>query len=67
MKRKTLKMWLTIATILIGIVYCPIWIVSIIVRFIARLLLGISYVGLLQFSVAGDIFKTLFYWDDYRL
>lgn len=65
--KKSVKVWMTIATIVVGVIYTPAWLLAIVLRFIARFLLGISYAGLLKFRVSKDIFKSLFYWDDYRL
>lgn len=65
--KKSVKIWMVIATILIGAVYTPVWLMALFLRFVARFLLGISYAGLLKFGVSRDIFKSLFYWDDYRI
>lgn len=52
---------------LIGLLWSPIYIAAWLLRFVARLLLAISYVGLLNGKMAKGVFKSLFTWYDTRI
>lgn len=47
---------------LLGIVYAPIFLVSWLLHKVARLILAISYFGMLEKQVGKDILKSLFKW-----
>lgn len=46
--------------IIIGLIYSPIYIAAWLLRLVARLLLSISYFGLLQGKMGCQVFKSLF-------
>ena len=51
---------LIVLCIAVGVIYFPVYAASYILRVIARLLLGISYLGLLRLDMAKGVFKHLF-------
>lgn len=56
--KKTVKfIWL-----LLGVLYFPVYIVSWLLHKIARLILAISYFGMLEKQVGKDIISNLFSW-----
>ena len=48
---------------LAGLVYLPVFIAAWLLHIVARLLLSISYLGLLNASMARDVFKSIFKWN----
>lgn len=57
-----MKKILTLLWIAIGICYSPIYLLAWVLHKIARLLLAISYFGMLQKQYGKDIIKSLFVW-----
>jgi hypothetical protein len=53
--------------LVLGIVYFPFYFISYILRVVARLILGLSYIGMLQFSMGKDILKSLFCFYDHKI
>ena len=47
---------------ILGIIYFPVYIVSWLLHKIARLILAISYFGMLEKQVGKDIISNLFSW-----
>jgi len=46
-----------------GLLYLPIFMTAWILHIVARLLLSISYLGLLNYPMANDVFKSIFRWN----
>lgn len=46
----------------VGVLYFPIYLLAWVLHKIARLLLAVSYFGMLEKSTAKDIIKSLFKW-----
>lgn len=46
----------------LGVIYAPIYVVSWLLHKVARLILAISYFGMLQKTTGKDIIKYLFAW-----
>ena len=46
-----------------GLVYAPVFIAAWLLHIVARLLLSISYFGLLNASMGRDVFKSVFRWN----
>lgn len=59
MKQKLIKVIYVIA----GTLYFPIYMLSIVLHFVARLALAISYFGVLERKMGLDIIKSLFRLD----
>ena len=47
---------------ILGVIYLPVYIAFRLLRGIARLMLALSYLGMLEGGIAKDIFKSLFKW-----
>lgn len=45
---------------IVGLIYFPIFFIAWVLHVIARLLLSISYLGMLNGRIAKDIFKSIF-------
>lgn len=65
MRFKTkIKQYMTFAQLLvwaiIGVVYFPIYIASWLLHIIARCLLALAYLGMLQFHVAKNVLNSVF-------
>lgn len=45
---------------IIGFCYSPVFLLSFMLHFIARALLALSYLGLLEFSLSLSVFQSLF-------
>lgn len=58
-KAKKLTFLLTVYTV-IGLAWAPIFISAWVLRLFARVLLAISYFGMLDFIMASVVFKSLF-------
>lgn len=67
MEKLSKKAVLAILWTITGIIYSPIFLLAWVIRIIARLLLAISYFGLLNFKMAKDVFKSLFIWYDTKI
>lgn len=50
----------TVTSVITGLLYSPFFITAWLLHAVARLLLGISYLGMLNFRYAKDIFKSFF-------
>ena len=61
MNNRTLLFVLTWA--LIGIMYFPIFLAAWLLHIVARILLGISYFGMLNSKMGRDILKSIFNWN----
>lgn len=48
---------------LIGLMYLPVFIAAWLLHIVARLLLSISYFGMLNASMGKDVFKSIFRWN----
>lgn len=48
---------------IVGVLYFPIYVSALVLHKIARLLLAISYFGMLQKQRGKDIIKSLFVWS----
>ena len=59
MKRNR-PMFFIITWTLVGFVYSPVFIAAWLLHIVARLLLSISYFGLLNASMGRDVFKSIF-------
>ena len=46
----------------VGVLYFPIYLLALVLHKIARLVLAISYFGMLEKRVGKDIIKSLFKW-----
>lgn len=56
--KKALKIiWATL-----GVVYVPVYVASWLLHKVARLLLAISYLGMLEKQISKDIISNLFNW-----
>lgn len=49
--------------ICLGVVYVPVYLASLLLHKVARLLLAISYFGMLENKIGKDIIKYLFIWN----
>ena len=47
---------------ILGVIYAPIYVAFWLLHKVARLILAISYFGMLEKSIAKDIVKSLFKW-----
>ena len=59
MKRNR-PMFFIITWALVGLVYLPVFIAAWLLHIVARLLLSISYFGMLNASMGRDVFKSIF-------
>lgn len=59
MKRNR-PMLFAITWTVIGILYLPVFVIAWLLHIIARILLGISYYGLLNYPMGRDVLKSLF-------
>lgn len=48
---------------IVGIAYLPVFIVAWMLHVVTRLLLSISYLGLLNGKMAKDVFTSIFRWN----
>lgn len=48
---------------LVGLIYLPVFIAAWLLHIVARLLLSISYFGMLNASMGYDVFKSIFRWN----
>lgn len=48
---------------ILGILYFPIYLISWILHKVSRLLLAISYLGMLNIKISKDIVTNLFIWN----
>ncbi len=48
---------------LVGLVYSPVFIAAWLLHIVARLLLSISYFGMLNASTGQDVLKSIFRWN----
>lgn len=48
---------------LVGLIYSPIFIAAWLLHIVARLLLSITYFGLLNARMGKDVFKSIFIWN----
>lgn len=54
-------------TVLLGLIYLPIYLTSWLLRLVARFALSISYFGMLEGKMGCDVFKSLFKFYDHRV
>lgn len=66
MKKITKQTALTCLWVFLGLMWSPIFIVSLLIRVIARILLGLSYIGLLEGKMAKDVFKSIIIWYGHK-
>lgn len=52
----------TTISVILGIIYFPLFLTFLVLHFVARLLLAISYLGIFEKRMSFDIFKSLFRW-----
>lgn len=62
MKRNR-TMFFIITWALVGLVYLPVFIAAWLLHIVARLLLSISYFGMLNARMGRDVFKSIFRWN----
>ena len=56
-----------VLSVIIGILWSPIFIAAWLLRIVARFLLAISYFGMLNGKMGKDVFKSLFVWYDKKI
>lgn len=56
-----------VLSVIIGILWSPIFITAWLLRIVARFLLAISYFGMLNGKMGKDVFKSLFVWYDKKI
>lgn len=61
--KKLIKRVVKLLFCLLGIIYYPVYVLCWVLHIIARLLLSISYLGLLDRQRAKNIFKSLFRYE----
>lgn len=49
--------------VIVGIIYAPFYVFFVLLHFVARLLLAISYIGVFEKRMGIDIFESLFRYD----